>query len=58
MQTLQSDGASNGTLSVSGLKWLEVFDMIVIVLVSPKFWWTIWKKVLDNSIQRRLKGGH
>lgn len=29
MQTLQSDGASNGTLSVSGLKWLEVFDMIV-----------------------------
>ena len=58
MQTLQSDGLSNGTLSVTGFKWLEVVYIIVrFWLVSPKFWWTIWTKVLDNSIPRRLKGG-
>ena len=29
MQTLQSEGASNGTLSVIGLKWLEVVYITV-----------------------------
>ena len=43
MQTLQSGGASNGKLSVIGLKWLEV--VYIIVKFSP------FSKVLMDDLE-------